>query len=374
MGLGENMKILVTGMNKNQVTENFYLQQQLRVVPSHYSLLRCLRDMGHTVEQRLVKIGEDLSSYDRVICFLASPRQALQLTFYNGLWAIHNTPKDKLVLAFDDWQTDGIFKGILSCTDKESLLKEFTINQSTTDPDISRELLEPHTDVLLDAIKYIGEKKSRILLSVFAGGDMTKLIEYDPSLLFGYNPNPYHRNRVPGNRSDIQKSEMNFMEAQLIPTEEEDTVAWFNKEKCFNFASLVQGKTAKWLKKQNVTKWKIEYFGSRKEKQRRLSEEDMCKVYAEQWGCLMPGYDHAGSGWWRARPQQTADVGSILICEDKEGALFGEPYVGLTCKILEDMDESQLEKLAKDQHDSYYDYQPMDKYITIEQVENYINE
>ena len=34
-------------------------------------------------------------------------------------------------------------------------------------------------------IKYIGEKKSRILLSVFAGGDMTKLIEYDPSLLFG---------------------------------------------------------------------------------------------------------------------------------------------------------------------------------------------
>ena len=43
------MKILVTGMNKNQVTENFYLKQQLRVVPSHYSLLRCLRDMGHTV-------------------------------------------------------------------------------------------------------------------------------------------------------------------------------------------------------------------------------------------------------------------------------------------------------------------------------------
>jgi len=38
------------------------------------------------------------------------------------------------------------------------------------------------------------------------------------------------------------------------------------------------------------------------------------------------------------------------------------------------MDESQLEKLAKDQHDSYYDHQPMDKSITIKQVENYINE
>ena len=58
------MKILVTGMNKNQVTENFYLRQQLKVVPSHYSLLRCLRDMGHEVEQRIVKVGEDLSEYD----------------------------------------------------------------------------------------------------------------------------------------------------------------------------------------------------------------------------------------------------------------------------------------------------------------------
>ena len=48
------MKILVTGMNKNQVTENFYLRQQLKVVPSHYSLLRCLSDMGHEVEQRFV--------------------------------------------------------------------------------------------------------------------------------------------------------------------------------------------------------------------------------------------------------------------------------------------------------------------------------
>ena len=54
------MKILITGMNKNQTTKDFYLRQQLKVVPSHYSLIRCLEDMGHDVEQRLVKIGENL--------------------------------------------------------------------------------------------------------------------------------------------------------------------------------------------------------------------------------------------------------------------------------------------------------------------------
>ena len=58
------MKIIITGMNKNQCVEDFYLRQQLKVVPSHYSLIRCLRDMGHEVEQRVVEIGEDLSQYD----------------------------------------------------------------------------------------------------------------------------------------------------------------------------------------------------------------------------------------------------------------------------------------------------------------------
>lgn len=369
------MKILVTGMNKNQVTENFYLGQQLRVVPSHYSLLRCLRDMGHDVEQRIVKIGEDLSEYDRVICFLASPRQALQLAFYNGLWTIHATAKDRLILAFDDWQTDGIFKGILSCNDKETLLKEFTINQNATDPDISRELLEPHTDILLEAVNYIGKKELKVLLSVFAGGDMTKLIEYDKNLLFGYNPNPYHRNRVPGDRGDKPIEDMSFIEQQLMPSVEEDTILSSSKQRKFNFASLVQGRTAKWLKKQNVSKWEIEYFGSRKEKQRRLCEEDMCKVYSEQWGCLMPGYEHAGSGWWRARPLQVNDAGSIIIGEYEEmmNLYNDEKIASLKACDLEEMSTQELEDTNALQKNAIYNSHPLNKSIQQNELKKALN-
>ena len=358
------MKILITGMNKNQTTKDFYLRQQLKVVPSHYSLIRCLEDMGYEVEQRLVKIGEDLSEYHRVICFLASPRQALQLAFYNGLWAIHSTPKEKLVLAMDDWQTEDIFKGIQSCKDKESLLKEFTIGQNKmTDPDMSYELLEPHTETLLDAVKFIGSKQAPMLLSVFMGGDMTKLINYPKDLLVGYDPNPYHRNRAPGNRGDVEIEDMDFMEQQMMPTVEEDTVAPEDKLKCFNFASLVQGKTKRWLKQQNVTDWDIEFFGSRKEKQRRLVEGDMCKVYAEQWGSLMPGYHHAGSGWWRARPYQVADAGSILIGEyDEMFLLYGDDELAaLTAKDLEISDINTLTTLAKRQRDALYERHPLNK-------------
>ena len=358
------MKILITGMNKNQTTKDFYLRQQLKVVPSHYSLIRCLEDMGYEVEQRLVKIGEDLSDYDKVICFLASPRQALQLAFYNGLWAIHSTPKENLVLAMDDWQTEDIFKGIQSCKDKESLLKEFTIGQNKMcDPDMSYELLEPHTQTLLDAVNFIGSKQAPMLLSVFMGGDMTKLIDYSDELLVGYDPNPYHRNRAPGNRGDIEIEDMDFMEQQMMPTIEEDTIVPEDKMKCFNFASLVQGKTKRWLKQQNVTDWEIEFFGSRKEKQRRLVEGDMCKVYAEQWGSLMPGYHHAGSGWWRARPYQVADAGSILIGEYNEMfLLYGDDELAsLTARDLEISDINKLTTLAKRQRDALYERHPLDK-------------
>jgi hypothetical protein len=359
-------KILITGMNKNQTTKDFYLRQQLKVVPSHYSLIRCLEDMGYEVEQRIVTIGEDLSEYYRVICFLASPRQALQLAFYNGLWAIHSTPKENLVLAFDDWQTADIFKGIQSCTDKQSLLKQFTIEQSFgCDPTISYEMLEPYTDALLGAVKYIGEKKARVLMSVFMGGDLSKLIEYPKELLVGYNPNPYHRNRKPGDRGDIPIDDMDFMERQMVLTESEDSVLPTQKAKVFNFASLVQGKTAKWLKKQNVTDWSIEFFGSRKEKQRRLSEEDMCKVYAEQWGCLMPGYDHAGSGWWRARPLQVADAGSILIGAYEEMfLLYGdEKLARLTARDIEQMNINELTTVAAAQKHMLYKNHPLDKQL-----------
>ena len=361
-------------MNKNQVTENFYLRQQLCVVPSHYSLIRCLRDMGHTVEQRLVKIGEDLSEYDEVIVFLASPRQALQLAFFNGLWAISRRPN--CIIAFDDWQVEDIYRGIASCKDEESLLKEFTINQNKmTDPECSRELLLPHVDALLAAVGIIAAKQNRLLLSLFAGGDPSLLIDYPKNRIFAYNPNPYHRNRRPGFRQDVEFDELPSMEQMTALSPEEDTVPPEKKERKFNFASLVQGKTAKWLKKQKIDKWEIEFFGSRKDGQRRLGEDEMCKVYAEQWGCLMPGYPHAGSGWWRARPLQVADAGSILIGDPKEMILYygDKQLANLTAGQVESMHLKELIDTARAQREALYRIHPLDKDVQRAELNRVLN-
>lgn len=146
------------------------------------------------------------------------------------------------------------------------------------------------------------------------------------------------------------------------------------KERILNFAGLIQSETERWFNRvTDGATWPIKQYGSRSKKQTRLTEQEMVGVFNDHWGILMAGYWHAGSGWWRARPQQVADVGSIMICEDKEGAVFGEPYVGLNCKILQEMSDSQLEDIAISQKEAYYNSQPMDKSITRNQIEEYLS-
>lgn len=342
------MKILITGMNKAQCNENFYLQQQLKVIPSHVSLLACLRDMGHDVEQRMVKIGEDLSKYDKVICYLASPKQAIQLGVYNGLWAIHNTNKDKLIFAFDDWQIKMIMNGFRYCVENDSLFTDFIITQSKLlDKSISKESIEPFKSSLIEAAKFILDKKCKVLISAFSGGNLELLFEdisYDKKYLYSYNPNPYHINRQP-----------------------KITLFQEPKRKEFNYAGLVQSVTKTWFNKLKIQdlSWPLKKYGSRSDGQDRLLEEDMVTLFSQQWGIVMSGYKHAGSGWWRARPLQVADAGSILIGDPKEMMLYykDERLASIKPIDLVNMTEDELKSFAKAQRDALYANHPLDKEI-----------
>jgi hypothetical protein len=359
------MKILITGFNKNQCIEDFYLRQQLKVIPSHYSLVRCLRDMGHDVHQKEVPLGTDISEYDKVIVFLASPRQLVAVKFYEGLGVVANTPKDKLVLAFDDWQTKGIFDGILACKDPEKLFAKFILGVNSVEySDIIQ-----CAAVFQDAIDIIMSKEIPVLMSVFAGGDPSLLIDYPRDKLVTYNPNPYHHNRKVGDRDDIPYDNLGFMEQMEM---DEDTfVEYSDKIKMFNFASLVQSKTKKWLKQQSVKNWEVEFFGSKKDGQRRLTEGEMVKVYREQWACLMPGYEHAGSGWWRARPLQVADANSILIGDPKEMILYyhDDNLANITAGDVEGMSLPELQSVAEGQKEAIYKHHPLNKTVQQKELE-----
>ena len=342
-----------------QVRRDYYKTQELRVVPSNYGLVQCLEAMGFEVHHRPIELGEDLSGYRHVICYIHS-LQAFAQRMYDGMYVLARRPD--AIVAFDDWQMDQVLysfkkmrRELRGEVDNDPFREYyFELYQGTKDRDLVRSFA-PEYEAACDLVL---AGKNRLLVSAFRGGDLTKLgIPWDQTRLYRYNPNPFHLNRTPSN-------------SYCEPSLDDGVYDVDTKEFAWNFASLVQTKTRRWLEDQRIEAWPVNFYGVRRGEYRceRLSEADMCRVFNKQWGCLMPGYFHSGSGWWRARPLQVADAGSILVCDPDEGRIYGEPYVGVSARDVESMDRTQLAALATRQSEALYDNHPLDVGLTMAEV------
>jgi hypothetical protein len=181
-------------------------------------------------------------------------------------------------------------------------------------------------------------------------------IGYSDNRVFTFNPNPYNLNRRPDNGFG---EGLGLYGEKIISPED--------KKKTWCFSSLVHNKTRSWLdKRADDLKWPVEHFGSRRGKYKctRLKESKMVETFMENWGVMASMYYHAGCGWWRPRVLQTADVGSILVCDSKEGAVYSDAHVGLDPVSIENMSIAELADLAKRQREGLYDRHPLDKAVT----------
>ena len=356
--------------------------------------------MGHEVHHRTVTLGEDLSQYDEVIVYIASPNQRVAKRFYEGLWTISQHPN--CILSFDDWQVKKMWKDI----SKTELFKEFILKTNGK----NMEEVKSYEKELRKGLEIVMSKKNRMLIAAYSTSHLAEPEDYGPHVLFdqiGYprervfvfNPNPYHRNR---NWEDLcLEGEENpeWKGSSHSPTsvskkkkKKSGNKRPTKKDRRFNFASLVQSVTRKWLKQQCgvvvkskakratatsqqlptcVGTWPLDVYGSLSAGQKRLKEDEMIKVMTRDWGCLMPKYEHAGSGWWRARPLQCADAGSILIGDDKELAvLYGwdYPFFGMTAREVSKMEVEELEEVAGIQRDLLYKVHPLDKSVQQEEL------
>jgi hypothetical protein len=355
---------LITGFNAAQVKRDYFLGQEVQVVPSHYSLIRCLEDMGYEVEQRPVTIGEDLSGYDEVVVYIHSIQSYCQ-RLWGGLYTIAARPD--CIIAFDDWQVNQIYKSIdtyrVDLVDKNDDVAFrqylFDLYQGKETP----EEVKRHRSEYVEACDVVLAKRNRLLVSAFDRGDLSRLeLSWPVERTFRFNPNPYHLNRRADN--GYGTGAVDIFGALTEPTP---------KVREWNFASLVQEKTRKWLNSQNPDgwTWPVRIYGGRrgKFKSERLTEPDMCRKFSEQWGILMPGYFHTmgntASGWWRARPLQVADAGSILVGEASELFVYyqDEYLSGLRAVDVESMDDSQLKETATAQREALYAAHPLDKAV-----------
>ena len=289
---------------------------------------------GKKIELKITENGSN--ELDKKIIEIQSKWKEMQVLYQNG-------DKQKLQEKMEE-NDPGIFRDYL-----------FDLWQGEED----KETVMSYKDDYIEACKIITSRNNRLLVSAFAGGDLSLLnLGWKEENVYQYNPNPYHLNRRADNGYGTGTIDLGgfFDDAPV-------------KEKKWNFASLVQEKTRKWLKLQQPEgwKWEIVYFGAKrgKYKSERKTEPEMVKVFESQWGCLMPGYFHAGSGWWRARPLQVADAGSILIGDKPEMMVYykDEALAGLTVADVEAMSDEQLAATAKAQRDALYANHPLDKNI-----------
>lgn len=328
------MKILITGITALHCTEDYYLRQQLKVVPSEAALVPILREMGHTVEQRVVTWGEDLDSYDKIITYVCGTDSFVAAHTPGALWTLKR--KDTL-LAFDDWQTDrsiqdGSFKSAAKW--RGQFAKQMSGVEHLRD-----ELDELHYDWCHDR---------HVLAPMFPNGNMDVLFaksrkakgkklwfETQNITIHGYDPNPWLPGRIPEGQVDPSDRKMEWIVAGLNQT------------------------SRSYLKKFKPTLPVIE-LGGRGENGIRMTEPEAIEWFGDYWLHGMPGYAHAGSGWWRSRPSQLAGHGVVTYCDPKEGAIYGPSWVIKDPVALESLSPSELYDLGQRQSKEFFERHPID--------------
>jgi hypothetical protein len=324
------MKFLVTGINRLQFEEDYYLKQQLRVIPSEVALLRGLRELGHEVVMKQVRWGDNLDEWDRIIAYAAPTDTFIAAATDGFLWCL---TRDDTLIACDDWQVGRV---ISDCLKPEAKWKESFVGQMNG-------LTDRKAADLLHSQWCCGRK---ILFPAYEGGDlslllnegMTKIqkaeLECDSMELFSYDPNP------------------------LLPLRRPVTTLG-PKERVWVVAGLSDANRKSW-KKLKPTLPVVE-VGKRGEGGIRMPEDEIIDWYANRWFHWMPSYKHAGSGWWRARPQQLSDGMVITVCNPKEGAIFGPSWVIENPIELETMSDSDLQQLAVAQRIEFVERHPTDE-------------
>ena len=307
--------------------------------------MRGLRELGHDVTMRQVKWGEDLSEWDKIISY-AAPTDTFIADATDGfLWTL---TRDDTLIAVDDWQVGRVLS---DCLRPDAKWKDAFVGQMNGLED------KAFADFLHS--KWCCGR--RILVPAFEGGDLSLLInegmskiekaEFDCEAMdiVGYDPNP------------------------LLPLRR-PTTTFMEKERVWVVAGLSEANRKAW-KKLKPTLPVIE-VGKRGKGGVRMPEDEIIDWFAQRWFHYMPPYKHAGSGWWRARPQQISDGMAITVCSPAEGAIFGDSWVIEDPRTLESMDVKELRELAVQQRKEFVENHPVcskGKERSISKLEEFIS-
>lgn len=298
----------------------------MNYVSAVLAIKQCFEKLPATaVEIRPVALGENLDRYDLVVVFLASMRGFLCTYTLGSLWALHAAPK--VVVAFDDWQTQVTVIGIRNAwREWDKILKVNPFGYK----DI--ENLPTHDKPIRNTLEILATATWpwNVLMPVYLGGDLAKL-GVPAEHVFPYNP------------ASVFKGHYGWVDACYD--------AWVTRKKAWVMAALHDH--TKWAQKIGVS-WPIDVYGCRKLKQPRMPEAQLFEVYKATRGMLSPAYKHVSSGWWRARWGFAADALNVAVGDTREMSMVDPKAYGYTAKEIEAMPDRELFDLAICQREAYY--------------------
>jgi hypothetical protein len=287
-----------------------------------------LNVMGHKVFQKVVTVGEDLSVYDKIFLFVFPPEK-IGVTRRYGAIDCYARYKDKCVLCFDDWQYYQFQGAILNCArsgrfwnwvDKfPGFARKEDVKAIITGGKIVR-------DRIMEAAIELGTTPgSNFCIPKFSWGNLPMRLTTKKKV-FTFDPSRFAIDWI-----------YNHYDLEFPP---------IKRERRWVLASLFEHD--KYIHNLTLT-WPILRVGHKKTQQ-VYNEEQLCKIYQDNWGILSPNYPTSGDGWWRARWIFSYMFENIMLVTPQEmGSLKGFSFVP---NITEQAKEDKLEALAKFQKET----------------------
>lgn len=286
------MKILVTGMTSAQVGTS--IKQFMTVF---HPTLRMLEDCGHDVERREIKVDEDLSRYDRIICGLFPIEKLSATRKYSIFDAIARYP-EKIMLIFDDWQYYQFQDSVRVCirgdrfwnfVDKFDFANKYDIDMVKAKPEIRDRIFKAAEEMVTD-LKY-----PLLFPRLWWGKTECINVKTTGKIL------PF----------DIMDYALEICAKEMYRKDEPLKF----KEKKWIMASLFDN--TDYVNKLQL-QWPVVNIGH-KNTNTFVSENSIVEMYKTYAGIISHPYRKLGNdGWWRARWMHAVLCGNVILAEESE--------------------------------------------------------
>jgi hypothetical protein len=304
------MKILMTGFTRLQcrLTNK---QRSIQKIDVPEYIYDAFIKLGHQVDWKETKVGDDLTGYDLLFISVASCNSFNAPHSLGGFWAMGQPVKS--ILFYDDWQVKNTMSSartLLKMGDKQlfKIVSGKPIYCENTDQ------VKTHRNKILETVNsfttiWLDQWKG--LLPRYNWGDVNIVLKNLPKACY---------------LSIDPSSQVPLISPTII-----------EKEKRWCCASLMPH--LDWVEKQNL-KWPVSYFGSKKVAQTQVcprldTEQTVQEEYNKVIGILSPEYPQSGSGWFRSRYLYSANCRSIIWGGYADAKALGPAYTFSAAEIEE---------------------------------------